>query len=61
MEAIKDSTSDEYVKLYNAVEEMFNSNNPILAYEKHSKFYDKFGVFDIARGDQGKVKEFFEF
>lgn len=60
LEAIKDSTSHEYVKLYESVEEMFESDDPMKVYEKYKQFYGTFGVFTNTGGDDTKVKEFFE-
>ena len=60
LEAIKDSTSAEYVKLYESVEEMFLSDDPMKIYEKYKQFYGKFGVFTNMGGDDSKINQFFE-
>jgi len=60
LEAIKDSTSIEYVELYKSVEEMFNSSDPMSVYKKYKPFYGGFGVFESNRIDQGKIIEHFD-
>ena len=59
LEAIKDSTSAQYVKLFTSVEEMFESSNPQAVYEKYKQFYGTFGIFTNTGGDDTKFKEFF--
>jgi len=61
LEAIKDSTSQEYVKLYMSLDEMFESDNPMAVYEKYKQLYGTFGVFNNTGGDDTKIKEHFKF